>query len=194
MERVAMLPSPQKNGQQQLNEGQKPDGVNIVKSNKPLKAKTNLKAKTTLKATKPIAKKPKKHTVSWYKKEADTWHSKATRYRFAEYKNGEWVAECVTCRTEKPIKQLQCGHFMSRQHNSLRYSEENTAPQCYGCNVMQQGKQYEFGLWVDSMYGDGTAKRLYKESKTPHQFTVPELEEIIRERKTEVEFYLKQFA
>ena len=38
-----------------------------LKSNKPLKANASLKAK------KPMATKPKKHTVAWYKKEARTY-------------------------------------------------------------------------------------------------------------------------
>lgn len=78
---------------------------------------------------------------------------------------------------------------MSRQYNTLRYSELNTAPQCYGCNVMQQGKQYAFGLEIDKLYGDGTAARLHKESKTAHQFTTDELQEIIDESKQQVKFY-----
>lgn len=160
-----------------------------MKQNKPLVAKTPLKAKTSLKATKPMAAKPKKHTISWYKKEADKWHSKATRYRFAGIVDGEYWANCITCNSRMPVKKLQCGHFMSRQYNTLRYSEENTAPQCYGDNVMQQGKQYEFGLEIDKLYGDGTAKRLHKESKIPHQFTVDELLEIISDRKGQVEWY-----
>lgn len=154
-----------------------------------MKAKTPLKAKTALKAKKPIATKPKKHTISWYKKEADKYYSRATRLRFANLEDGVWVAECVTCGTKKPIKDLQCGHFMSRQFNILRYEPENTAPQCFGCNVKQQGKQYEFGIWIDDMYGDGTAKRLHKESKTAHQFTQEELEQIIADSKAEIAFY-----
>ena len=155
-----------------------------LEQKRPLKSRSPLKAKTNLKA--------KKHTINWWKKEADKWHSKATRYRFAEFKNGEWVAECITCHIEKPIKQLQCGHFMSRQHNFLRYSEENTAPQCYGCNVMQQGKQFAFGIEVDKLYGDGTAKRLHAESKISHQFKRDELLELISTRQQEVKFYEEQ--
>lgn len=154
-----------------------------------MKAKTPLKAKTSLKAKKPVATKPKKHTIGWYKKKADTVYSKATRLRFAEFVNNEWVADCITCGVTKPIKQLQCGHFMSRQYNILRYEPENTAPQCYGCNVMQQGKQYEFGMAIDNLYGDGTAKRLHKQSKEAHQFTQAELEQIIADSTAEIKFY-----
>lgn len=78
---------------------------------------------------------------------------------------------------------------MSRQFNATRYEEENTAPQCYGCNVMQQGKQFEFGLWIDDFYGEGTAKKLYLATRKPHQFTREELLEIIEDRKEQIKFY-----
>lgn len=162
----------------------------------PLKAKTPLRAKIPLKAKKPI--KPAKAqlpTISKLKKEAHKWHSLATRLRFAVKRSGEWQAQCVTCDKPewKPIKVLQCGHFISRQFNSTTYDEENTAPQCYGCNVMQQGKQYAFGLWLDKHYGKGTARRLYEQAHTPHQFKRDELLEIIEDRKNQVKFYEENF-
>jgi hypothetical protein len=54
---------------------------------------------------------------------------------------------------------------------------------------MQQGRQYTFGLEIDKLYGDGTAAKLHKESKTAHQFTINELQEIIDESKVAVKFY-----
>jgi hypothetical protein len=164
---------------------------------KPLTAKSDLRSRTPLKRLTAIKQnaKPKKQpkpAVSKLKKEADKWHSLATRYRFATFTNGEWGARCVTCNQTKPLKSLQCGHFMSRMHNSTRYSEENTAPQCYGCNVMHQGRQYQFGIFIDQMYGSGTAQRLYEQSRIPHQFTVEELMTIIEDSRKQVEFYESQ--
>lgn len=100
-----------------------------MKARVPLKAKTTLKAKTGLKSN-PKPKKQKKPTITKLKKEADKWHSLATRLRFADLKNGEWWVKCFTCPNYKPIGQMQCGHFQSRMHNATRYEEENTAPQC----------------------------------------------------------------
>jgi hypothetical protein len=57
---------------------------------------------------------------------------------------------------------------------------------------MQQGKQYEFGIQVDLLYGEGSAKRLYKEAKTPHQFTVAELQQVISDAQAQVDFYTTQ--
>lgn len=159
-----------------------------------LKRKPIAKVSTASQRTK--ANKAKVKSVSQLKKIADKYFSLATRYRFAELVGGEYVAQCFTCTIKewKPIKVLQCGHFMSRAHNSTRYSEENTAPQCYGCNVMQQGRQYAFGLEIDGLYGEGTAQRLYKEAKTPLQFKREDLEEIIRESKEQVKYYETQIS
>lgn len=155
-----------------------------------LKAKKPLLAKKQLTANKRLTTKTTSvKTINQLKKEADKWFSLATRLRFATYEDGEWWAKCITCSIRKPVKQLQCGHFMSRQYNSTRYSEENCAPQCYGCNVMQQGKQYEFGLAIDLLYGDGAAKDLYRASKVKLQFTPNILMDIIFDSKQQVKYY-----
>lgn len=157
-----------------------------------MKAKKALQAKQPLKANAKPKTKQKRQTVAHLKKEADKWFSKTVRLRFAERVDGVWWAECVTCKARKPISKLQCGHFMSRQFNNTRYDEENCACQCYGCNVMQQGRQYEFGQWVDEFYGEGTAKKLHEMSKAKKQFTVEELQEIIADAKEQISFYEKQ--
>jgi hypothetical protein len=97
----------------------------VLKSSKPLKSKTPLKKTSGKTPTKPKVK-----TVAQLKKEADKWWSKATRYRFAEQHDGEWYANCITCGAFSLISKLQCGHFISRQYNSTRFVEQNTAPQC----------------------------------------------------------------
>lgn len=63
---------------------------------------------------------------------------------------------------------------------------------CYGCNVMSQGRQYEFGIAIDLLYGEGTAKSLHQESKQLHTFTVEELQGIIQDSKTMIKFYEEQ--
>lgn len=134
-------------------------------------------------------KKPRKlpkSSVSQLKKKADVYWSRATRYRFM---NDDGSVGCVTCGLKMDFKKAQCGHFMSRRYNATRFSEENTAPQCFGCNVMQQGQQYKFSVWIDSFYGDGTAKRLAQQAQEYHKLTVEELEGIIADAKSQVEFY-----
>jgi len=131
-----------------------------------------------------LKKKPK--TVSQLKKEADKYWSIATRYRFA---NDDGTAECVTCQVRKPIKELQCGHFMSRRFNYTRFSEFNTAPHCSGCNIFKSGEQYKYSQFIEDFYGVGTAKQIQKESQEYHKFTTQELEEIIKDAKEQIKFY-----
>lgn len=125
----------------------------------------------------------KKPTVKTLKKTADAWHSKYVRYRDGQKLNGEWVTECITCGVVKPIKQMQCGHFVSRSCNLLRYDELNTNAQCVGCNMFKGGEQYLYAKALDYKYGDGTAERLSNQRHINHKLTVDELNEVIENAK-----------
>ena len=89
--------------------------------------------------------------------------------RYSNSKNG--YCQCITCGRKYPIKQIQCGHFMSRKNYSTRWELENVAPQCYGCNVMQQGKQYEFAKQI----GENTAEEMLRLSKQIVKFSNQDL-------------------
>ncbi len=125
-------------------------------------------------------------TISKLKAEADKYFSIATRYRFA---NDDGTAECVTCGVRKPVKQLQCGHFMSRRFSSTRFEERNTAPQCVACNMFRSGEQYKFSLFIEDYYGKGTAEELRSIAQRTHKFTREELEGIISDSKEQIKFF-----
>jgi hypothetical protein len=74
-------------------------------------------------------------------KKLDVAFSKYIRNKYA--KNG--MVECYTCGRQYEVSKIQCGHFWSRKHQSVRWHEDNARPQCYSCNVMQYGRQFEFG-------------------------------------------------
>lgn len=78
---------------------------------------------------------------------------------------------------------MQCGHFVSRTCNLLRYDEENTNAQCPGCNIWKSGEQYEYARQLDIKYGDGTAEKLHNQRHINHKLTITELEQIIKEAK-----------
>jgi 5-methylcytosine-specific restriction endonuclease McrA len=101
------------------------------------------------------------------------------RNRYA--KNG--LAECVTCGSIKEVKQLQCGHFMSRKHYSTRWEEDNCQVQCYTCNVMRYGEQYKFGLYLNATYNKNKAEELLIKSKQTLKLTDADLEEMIEKYK-----------
>jgi cytochrome b involved in lipid metabolism len=87
--------------------------------------------------------------------------------------------ECCTCKRSYEIKKIQNGHFMSRKSYSTRWDEENCAPQCYGCNVMQQGQQFLFSKYIDEKYGEGYSQVLLIKSKQTAKFADFELQEMI---------------
>lgn len=101
------------------------------------------------------------------------------RNRYA--KNG--MAECITCGTVKEVKQLQCGHFMSRKHYSTRWDEDNCQVQCYTCNVMRYGEQYKFGLYLNATFNSDKAESLLIQSKQTLKLSDFELEDMIEKYK-----------
>lgn len=123
------------------------------------------------------------------KKKADTVWSKYIRYRDGERKVDGWYTDCITCGVSKPVKQMQCGHFVSRSCNKLRYDELNTNAQCVGCNMFKGGEQYEYARQLDLKYGNGTAESLHNQRHINHKLTITELEQIIANAQEQVDEY-----
>lgn len=115
---------------------------------------------------------PKKPTRSKVVKKLDVVFSQYIRLSNAD-KNG--ICTCVTCGKKYHWKQIQAGHFMSRKHYNTRWVEDNVKPQCYGCNVMQQGQQYRFSKYL----GNNLSEQLYSKSKEVVKFTTDELQDKI---------------
>jgi hypothetical protein len=82
------------------------------------------------------------------------------------FSKGE-IAACITCGYQAHWKKLQCGHFISRNHKSVKYNELNNNVQCPACNGPKSGMQYEYGRKIDHLYGKGTAEKLSVFSKQP---------------------------
>jgi hypothetical protein len=51
------------------------------------------------------------------------------------------------------------------------------------------GEQYKYGLAVDLKYGDGTAKKLQKQSQQYFKVTREFLEQVITDAKEEIRYY-----
>jgi len=80
------------------------------------------------------AKKVKLPSLSKLKRETDRLHSLFIRDKYPK--------ECYTCGAKG--KTLQCGHFISRLYLATRWEEDNTRPQCVGCNIWGNGKVLDF--------------------------------------------------
>tara|TARA_R100001369_G_scaffold23515_1_gene43217 strand:+ start:2218 stop:2607 length:390 start_codon:yes stop_codon:yes gene_type:complete len=90
------------------------------------------------------------------------------------------MVKCFTCNKVSHYKKnMQCGHFQSRKSYSTRWDVTNCAVQCYGCNVMQQGRQYEFALNLIQKYGKQIVDDLIIKSKQIVKYSNDDLESMI---------------
>jgi hypothetical protein len=117
----------------------------------------------------------KKVSRSKLVKKLDTVFSLYIRQRYAVNE----IAECYTCGKKDHWKKLQAGHFASRRHYSTRWDENNVQVQCYGCNIANQGMQFEFGKRLCLQFDNNFADELMIKSKQVFKFTDVELEEKI---------------
>jgi hypothetical protein len=115
-------------------------------------------------------------SVSKLKRKADKVFSIWVRNRGSS--NG--FNRCVTCGKWLPLSQLQAGHYISRGNNILRYNEDNVWPQCLVDNVFKHGAMDEYALFLDKKFGVDKRKELAELKKQIHQFTIKELESIIK--------------
>jgi hypothetical protein len=122
-------------------------------------------------------KKPKKNIKrKTLIKKLDSVFSQYIRWRDAD---ADGIVKCITCDTKKDVKQMQCGHFMSRRHYATRWHPKNSAGQCYGCNIGNQGAQYKMSKELDIKHGEGTAENMYKRSQDSRKYTNEELIQLI---------------
>lgn len=97
---------------------------------------------------------------------ADKYFSLFIRLRDCD-DNG--LATCCTCGKIKPVKEMDCGHFIKRQHMATRFSEVNCAAQCKRCNAFEQGRDADFERHIINRWGPdklnllkASARKVYK--------------------------------
>lgn len=124
-----------------------------------------------------IKRKPKKkRSVSTAKKAAWNWMSKYIRLKAAD-ENG--IAECVTCGSRKPWKELHCGHFIPKKRGlSVYFLEANLACQCAQCNTFNGGMLIEYGLYIEKTYGPGKIEELLAVSRETVRYRLADYEAI----------------
>lgn len=115
-------------------------------------------------------------TISKLKKKLDKVFSEYIRRRNAKF---DGLVSCFTCGVKKHWKEQQAGHFQSRSHHSTRWDEVNVQVQCVKCNMYRQGEQYKFGMYLDQMFGVGTAEKLEHRAKIVVKLNRVDYEEAI---------------
>jgi len=79
-------------------------------------------------------------------KQADALHSYLVRQKAAiEFEGKPEHARCFTCGNIYHWKKLECGHCLTKKaYPSLRYDFMNTEPQCFFCNIKNEGRHIIF--------------------------------------------------
>ncbi len=78
---------------------------------------------------------------------------------------GKDYCQCGTCSFKGYWKEMQCGHFMTRNHLATRWEEKNCLPQCGGCNGPKGGMQYIMAQTLNQIHGKQTAEQMEIKSK-----------------------------
>lgn len=82
---------------------------------------------------------------------------------------------------------MQAGHYVSRQYNSLLFSEFNVHPQCQACNIFKHGHLDAYALHLSDTYGAGILKELGRKKRELKQWKAEELEALIEKYAKEVQ-------
>lgn len=98
---------------------------------------------------------------------------------FSLYIRNRDAGRCFTCGVQKPISQMQNGHYVSRSHNNTRFDEQNCHCQCVGCNVFKHGNMDVYATRLLETYGIGILTDLQRRKSVIKQFTIPELKHLI---------------
>ena len=106
---------------------------------------------------------------------------KKTDEVFSEYIRRRDKGICFTCGNQKRWQDQQCGHYISRQYNELRYDERNANCQCKYCNIFKSGNLDEYVIKLIRKYGVKILEEFWKRKHFRKKiFKVPELEDLIK--------------
>lgn len=124
-----------------------------------------------------MKKKPKPKTKGFYVKKLDSLFSMYIRQK---YSNHFGMTQCYTCDKQFHWKDAQNGHYISRGHMATRWDEENCRVQGVECNVFKNGNYVEYSARLIEEIGLEKYKELVKKKYTIKQFSIKELQELIK--------------
>lgn len=155
--------------------------IDIKEGKKALKTKLS-----TCKESLPVQKKRKTSERKLIEK-LDKVFSLFIRIR--DTKNG--VFSCISCGKNKPYSQADAGHFINRQHLSVRFDEVNVNAQCRKCNRFQEGNNQGYRLGLISKYGNQAVNLLDVKKSMTLKFSSFELELLIKHYEGKVKDFEK---
>jgi len=106
--------------------------------------------------------------------------------------NDSGYAVCVTCDNHFHYKEMDGGHFISRNHKSVKLLEENIHPQCKGCNGFKMKDSLtvlKYRNYMVDMYGEDFVKELEQKAYETKKFTREEVADLVTYFKAEIKHH-----
>lgn len=103
--------------------------------------------------------------------------------------DGSGYASCVTCKGVFHWKEMDGGHFISRNHTATKILEENIHPQCKGCNGFRMKDSLvvmDYEDYMKEMYGPEFVEELKILAKRPMKHDRAYLEQKKREYSAQI--------
>jgi len=75
--------------------------------------------------------------------------------------NSQYYGSCISCGKLVFWREADCGHFVNRQHMSLRFNERNCNLQCRSCNRFDEGNNIGYAKGLIHKYGKGVIDSLF---------------------------------
>lgn len=72
--------------------------------------------------------------------------------------DGQFI--CISCGGAFPYEYGDCGHYISRENISVRFSEENCNAQCVTCNRLNRGNIEGYRQGLRRKYGESVVLSL----------------------------------
>lgn len=119
------------------------------------------------------------------KHKLDKIFSKYVRLKNAD-KNG--YNTCASCGKREHWKDMDAGHFVSRNHYTLRWDERNVWPQCKYCNRFRNGNIDEYAIFMIDKYGPDILKELNQEKHKIAKYSQQEYEDMIAHFTEEIDY------
>ena len=101
-------------------------------------------------------------------------------------------ALCVTCDKTFHYKDMDGGHFISRNHKSVKLLEENIHSQCKGCNGFRMKDSLtvlKYRNYMVDMYGEDFVKELEQKAYETKKFTREEVADLVTYFKAEIKHH-----
>jgi len=113
----------------------------------------------------------------------DRWFSYFIRLKNADEYG---MIKCITCEKRIHWKEADCGHYVKRGKSACRFHEQNCGEQCKHCNRQRNGEEQAHRIYIDKVYGEGTAGFLRLKGRKPFEMTKEEYIEKINHYKMTV--------